>query len=89
MLLVVYADYVSEAEELFADLGINIVCTHRLVGGILGSHLGKRTLVENLVKEWISELKCLTMILSSQPQAPFTAFSNSLQFLDLHLTGGR
>ena len=78
--LVFDAKYASEAEEVFADLGIKIVCSHRLLEGIIGSYPGRRGFVEDLVKKWISELECLTTIASSQPQAAFAAFTKSLQF---------
>ena len=61
-------------------LGINIVCSHRLLGGIVGSYPGRRGFGKDLVKKWISELECLTIITSFQPQAAFTAFTKSLQF---------
>ena len=35
----------------FVDLGINIVCSHKLLGGIVGSHPGRRGSVEDLEKK--------------------------------------
>ena len=35
--LVVDVRHVSEAEEKFADLGINVVCSHTLLGKIIRS----------------------------------------------------
>ena len=78
--LVVDPEYVPQAEEIFANLGINVECNHILLGGVIGSYSGKKAFVEDLVKKWISELECLTKIAASQPQAAFSAFTKSVQF---------
>ena len=54
--LVVDVEHVSEAEEVFSGLGINIVCSHRLLGGITGSFPGNTEFVEGLVKNWHGSL---------------------------------
>ena len=49
--LVVDAEHVSQAEEVFSDLGINVVRGHRFLGGFIGSYSCKRAFVEDLVKK--------------------------------------
>ena len=71
---------VSEAEKIFEGSGVNVVCSHRMLGGVIGSMSGKRLFVENQIKKWVSQLECLTKIALSQPQAAFAAFTKSLQF---------
>ena len=70
----------SRATEAFSGLGINVVCSQRLLGGVIGNTVGRIAIVETLIKQWVSELECLTMIPSMHPQAAFAAFTKSLQF---------
>ena len=69
-----------EAEEVFEGSGVNVVCSHRLLGGIIGSELDKEKFLKDQIKKWVSDLECLTEIASSQPQVALAAFTKSLQF---------
>ena len=68
-----------EAKGIFDGLRISVVSSRRLLGGGIGDAEGKRLYVQNLIHGWLSELKRLTMIASSQPQVAYTAFTKSLQ----------
>ena len=78
--LVVYDEQLSRTTDAFSGLDINVVCSRRLLRGVIGNTVGRIAIVETLIKQWISELECLTMIASTQPQALFAAFTKSLQF---------
>lgn len=78
--LVVDEEQLSRVTEAFSGLGINMICSQRPLGGVIGNTLGKVAIVETLIKQWISELECLTMIALTQPQAAFAAFTKYLQF---------
>ena len=77
--LVVEENWASEAKRIFDGSGINVVYSHRLLGGVIGCDEGKLKFVDDQVLNWISELNCLTMIASLQPQAAFAAYTKSLQ----------
>ncbi len=78
--LVVKEIFVCVAEKVFEGSGVNVVCSHRLLGGVIGSDSGKNQFVSEQVKQWASELECLAMIASVQPQVAFAAFTKSFQF---------
>ena len=67
-------EHCLKAKEEFASLDINVVCSQRLSGGVIGSESGKKSFVEKLMKKWVAKLECLTMIASTQPQSAFAAF---------------
>ena len=69
--LVVDDKQLSRATEAFSSLGINVVCSPRLLSGVIGNTVGRIAIVETLIKQWVSELECLTMTASTQPQAAF------------------
>ena len=78
--LVVDEKFISEAENVFGGSGVNVVCSRRLLGGVIGNEAGRNAYVEELVKQWKSDLECLSMIAGTEPQAAFSAFTKSLQF---------
>ena len=65
--LVVDDKQLSRATEAFSGLGINVVCSRRLLGGVIGNTVGRIAIVEILIA-------------STQPQAAFAAFIKFLQF---------
>ncbi len=82
--LVVDESCLLEAEEVFGESGVNVVCSHRFLGGVIGSDLGKKRFLEDQTKKWFSELECLSRFASSQPQAALAAFTKSITIsLDL------
>lgn len=48
--LVVDEQFVSDAKSIFCETGINVVCSRRLLGGVIGNEDGKMTYVERMVK---------------------------------------
>jgi len=77
--LVVDRTSLTEAQCCFSDLGIQIVCSQRYLGGFLGESVCRTTFVEQKVKQWTSHVHCLAEISMSQPQAAFAALTKSLQ----------
>ena len=54
--LVVDDKQLSKGTEAFSGLGINVVCSQRLLGGVIGNTVGRIAIVETLIKQWVSEL---------------------------------
>ena len=77
--LVVDRLFLDEAHSHFSDLGIQIVCGQRYLGGFLGDSVGRATFVEKKVERWVSAVGCLAEISVTQPQAAFAALTKSLQ----------
>ena len=71
---------VSEAENVFGGSSINIACSRRLLGGVIKNEAGRRTYVEEQVKQQRSDLECLSMIARTKLQAALSAVTKSLQF---------
>ena len=78
--LVVHENFLSEAKSVFEGTGVNVVMSHRLLGGVIGSRSGKLSFIEERVKKWSKQVETLSQIAESQPQAAFAAFTKSLQF---------
>ena len=73
--LVVKEDKYEEALEVFNNTGINITTQGRkYLGGYVGTKEGAEEYVSELRDDWINQLKELTKIASSQPQAAYSAF---------------
>ena len=68
------------AEKLFVDSGIKVVTDRHLLGGFIGSKLGKDDYVRTKVQKWKDDVESLSMIAVSQPQAAYAALTKSLQF---------
>ena len=83
--LVVDDKQLSRATEAFSGFGINVVCCRRLLEGVIRNTVGRIAIIETLIKQWVSELECLTMIVSTQPQAAFAAFNVLFQIANLCL----
>ena len=71
--------FLNEAHSHFSDLGIQIVCGQRYLGGFLGDSVGHATFVEKKVERWVSDVGCLAEISVTQRQAAFAALTKSLQ----------
>ena len=77
--LVVDKKFTVQASKIFDQLGIKVVHSRRFLGGVIGDKPGKSAFVSDLTKKWVSKLKCLTMIATTQPQAAYAALTKSLQ----------
>ena len=79
--LVVKSEKLKEANDVFAETGINITAEGRKH---LGAALGQRSYLEEYVgskvKEWISEVTLLAEFATSQPQACYAAFTFGLRY---------
>ncbi len=91
--LVVHDTFISEAEELFTDCGIQVVSSRQFLRGVMGDDDDEEVFIEEKVEEWISELKVLVMIGEQQPQVAYSALVKSLQskwnFVQRVVHGGR
>ena len=73
--LKVKEDQLPNATMLFDNSNVNFkVEVKRLLGAIVGSEIYKRKYVDNLVKDWNSQLCILSTLAESQPQAAHSAF---------------
>ena len=75
--------FLNEACSHFSDVGIQIVCGQRYLGGFLGDSVSHTNFVEQKVERWVSDVGCLAEISVTQPQAAFAALTKSLQ-CELH-----
>ena len=79
-LVVVDPDDVQEAQELFSDLGVKVVTSHRLLGGHVGSVEGCSEFVRQKVELWAKCVSCLAEVAAKQPQDAYAALTRSLAF---------
>ena len=74
--LIVKEEHKERAEEIFANTGIKITSEgKKYLGGYVGTGEGTMKYVEELVDEWIEQLKQLAAIAKSEPQAAYSAFT--------------
>ena len=65
----------KEAEDLFQGTGIKItVQGHKYLGGHLGNQVGASQYAMDLVENWSNQLRALSVIAKSQPQAAYACF---------------
>ena len=76
--LVVDERDLPEARRLFEPLGVNITCSHRLLGGHVGSSEGRSAYVEEKVKEWLEHLAQLSAAAARLPQDAYAAVTKFL-----------
>ena len=76
--LVVDERDLPEARRLFEPLGVNITCSHRLLGGHVGSSEGRSAYVEEKVREWLEHLAQLSAAAVRLPQDAYAAVTKSL-----------
>ena len=73
--LIVNEDQLPNATRLFDNSNVNsTVKGKRHLGAIVGSEIYKREYVNDLVKDWNSQLCILSIIAENQPQAVYSAF---------------
>ena len=73
--LIVNEDQLPNATRLFDNSNVNsTVKGERHLGAIVGSEIYKREYVNDLVKDWNSQLCILSIIAENQPQAVYSAF---------------
>ena len=78
--LVVKEDKLQEAEEIFAGTEIKITAEGRRYScGFVGTEAGAHKYVGELLEEWLEELKNLTTIARTEPQAAYAAFTSGFK----------
>ena len=77
--LVVHPDFVDIAKEKFADFKMNIVTSHRFLGGFIGNDDDVSSWISKKVDVWVNSIQKLATVAQHEPQAAFVAFTKSLQ----------
>lgn len=72
--IVVNTNYLDEAYSLFDDLNVNVVTSHRLLGGVVGESSERDS-----IEEWSCMVERLSVIASEQPQAAYVTFTRAVQ----------
>ena len=77
--LVVKAEYLDQAKEIFAESGVQITAEgRRHLGAALGTRSFAEAFVSTKVQEWVEEIDTLTLITQSQPHAAFAGLTHGL-----------
>ena len=77
--LVVKAEHIERARELFADTEINITAEgKRHLGAVVGSRSYTEEYVAGKVEKWSEEIKKLAHIAQTQPHAAYSAYTHGL-----------
>uniref|UniRef100_A0A146KS76 Uncharacterized protein n=1 Tax=Lygus hesperus TaxID=30085 RepID=A0A146KS76_LYGHE len=77
--LIVKPGLEERAAEVFQDLNIQIVQSHRYLGGTIGPLSAQEEFVSGKVAEWVECVEKLAKAASTSPQAAYTAYVKSLQ----------
>ena len=67
-----------EAEQIFAPLGIPVVCNDCYLGGLLGESAGRDAFVQDKMHQWVADVQSLIKM-AVKPQAAFSALMKLLQ----------
>ena len=67
------------AAQIFSPLGVQVVTSHRFLGGFLGDTSVRDEFVSCKVRQWVSDVTHLTQLAVPQPQAAFAALTKCLQ----------
>ena len=73
--IVVNVRSVERANTIFGPLGVNVVTSHRFLGGVVGDRDGRNEFLRSQVDGWSDILDHL----SEQPQAAYAALTKSIQ----------
>lgn len=85
--ILVKPKYHSKAVQLFRQTGIQITVEGRpLLGAPLGCENFKKAFVENAVTKWTAEIKTLSIVAATQPQAAHAALCHGLSQKWLYIT---
>ena len=77
--LIVKAEHLDKAVELFEGTGINITTEgQKYLGGFIGTDTAVSKYVDELVDDWNTQLDVLVDIAKSEPQAAYAAFTSGL-----------
>jgi hypothetical protein len=78
--LIVKEPYFELAKNIFGGTGVNIVTSHRFLGGVIGDPSGQHKFITSTVQESSNHITLLSSIANDQPQVAYSALSKSLQF---------
>ena len=67
------------AKEAFSDIGVQVVTSQQVLGGVIGPDCEKELFVKQKLNEWIQHLETLSDVADEQPQAAYCAFTMSFQ----------
>ena len=81
--LIVKDDYLEEAKDTFSDSGVE---GKRYVDVVIGSSKSVTDYVKQKVTEWINEVESLSSMATTQPHAPYAAFTHGLKHKWMFLT---
>uniref|UniRef100_A0A1X7U925 Reverse transcriptase domain-containing protein n=1 Tax=Amphimedon queenslandica TaxID=400682 RepID=A0A1X7U925_AMPQE len=70
---------IERARILFSPLGVNVVTSHRFLGGVVGDREGQTGFIKSRVEKWSHILNRLAEIAVEQPQAAYAALTKSIQ----------
>ena len=70
----------DEAKAIFQGTGVNITDKgKKYLGGFVGSVEGKNQYMRELVEEWMAELREMTKVAKSEPQAAYSGFTSGFK----------
>ena len=69
----------DRATQIFSPLGVQVVSSHRFLGGFLGDTSARDEFVSCKVRQWVSDVTHLAQLAIPQPQAAFAALTKCLQ----------
>ena len=67
------------AVQIFSPVGVQVVTSHRFLGGFLGDTSARDEFVSCKVRQWVSDVTHLAQLAVPQPQAAFAALTKCLQ----------
>ena len=78
--LIVKSGKMDEAKAIFQGTGVNITDKgKKYLGGFVGSVEGKNQYMRELVEEWMAELREMTKVAKSEPQAAYSGFTSGFK----------
>ena len=67
------------AVQIFSPIGVQVVTSHRFLGGFLGDTSARDEFVSCKVRQWVSDITHLAQLAVPQPQAAFAALTKCLE----------
>ena len=85
--LVVALNITHLASDAFTGLGISVVCSHSILGGVIGEATQCEDLIRLKVNGWVHSINALAKAARKSPQevSAFAAMAKSLQFKWSHV----
>ncbi len=77
--VIVDQSQVDHVKESLSGFGVQVVTSHRVLGGVIGSDIEKEMYIKEKVNSWVHHLDTLSDIALDQPQAAYSAYTLSFQ----------